>query len=69
MLFGTLADNVGRRIIYATCLLLLSLSSVGLALVPTSDYWLLLFLRCFQSAGSASTISLGMIVVLFTLYW
>ncbi|ESK88355.1 major facilitator superfamily [Moniliophthora roreri MCA 2997] len=59
MLFGTLADNVGRRLIYATCLLILCLSCVGLALVPTNAYWLLLLLRCIQSAGSASTIALG----------
>ncbi|KAJ3973651.1 major facilitator superfamily domain-containing protein [Lentinula raphanica] len=59
MLFGTLADYVGRRIIYASCLLILSLTCVGLALCPTSDYWLLLLLRCLQSTGSASTIALG----------
>ncbi|KAJ4486629.1 major facilitator superfamily domain-containing protein [Lentinula edodes] len=59
MLFGTLADNVGRRIIYASCLLILSLTCVGLALIPTSAYWLLLLLRCLQSTGSASTIALG----------
>ncbi|KAK1225103.1 hypothetical protein PQX77_011972 [Marasmius sp. AFHP31] len=59
MVFGTLADKVGRRLIYASCLLILSLSCVGLALVPVDAYWLLLLLRCFQSAGSASTIALG----------
>jgi hypothetical protein len=42
------------------CLLTLSLSCVGLALVPTSDYWLLMLLRCLQATGSASTIALGM---------
>ncbi|KDR74378.1 hypothetical protein GALMADRAFT_250288 [Galerina marginata CBS 339.88] len=59
MLWGPLSDHVGRRPISAACLLLLSLSCVGLALVPTSDYWLLMFLRCFQAAGSASTIAIG----------
>lgn len=54
-----LTYQVGRRIIYASCLLILSLTCVGLALTPTSDYWLLLLLRCFQSTGSASTIALG----------
>ncbi|KAJ6573483.1 MFS general substrate transporter [Mycena vulgaris] len=43
MFWGTLSD----------------LSCVGLALTPTHDYWLLLFLRCFQAAGSASTIAIG----------
>jgi MFS family permease len=30
-----------------------------MALCPTDQFWLLLFLRCFQSGGSASTIALG----------
>ncbi|KAK0500560.1 major facilitator superfamily domain-containing protein [Armillaria luteobubalina] len=59
MLFGTMADQVGRRPVFAACLLILSLSCIGLALVPTSDYWLLVVLRCLQAAGSASTIALG----------
>ncbi|KAJ7211081.1 MFS general substrate transporter [Mycena rebaudengoi] len=59
MFWGTLADSWGRRPMFVGCLALLSLSCIGLALVPTNDYWLLLLLRCFQSAGSASTIALG----------
>lgn len=59
MLWGTLADRFGRRPVYLACLSLLMLSSIGLALVPTNAYWLLLVLRCFQAAGSASTIALG----------
>ncbi|KAJ7718296.1 MFS general substrate transporter [Mycena maculata] len=59
MFWGTLSDSYGRRHIFIMCLLLLALSCVGLALTPTSDYWLLLLLRCFQSAGSASTIAIG----------
>ncbi|KAK0466462.1 MFS general substrate transporter [Desarmillaria tabescens] len=59
MLFGTMADQVGRRPMFAGCLLILSLSCIGLALVPTSAYWLLVVLRCAQAAGSASTIALG----------
>ncbi|KAJ7121965.1 major facilitator superfamily domain-containing protein [Mycena crocata] len=59
MFWGTLADSWGRRIMFICCLLLLSASCIGLALVPTNAYWLLLFLRCFQAAGSASTIALG----------
>ncbi|KAF7357983.1 MFS domain-containing protein [Mycena venus] len=59
MFWGTLADSWGRRLMFICCLLLLSVSCIGLALVPTNAYWLLLFLRCFQSAGSASTIALG----------
>jgi MFS family permease len=60
MFWGTLSDTLGRRPIAAACLLLLSLSCVGLALVPTSAYWLLMVLRCLQAAGSASTLAIGM---------
>ncbi|KAL5640286.1 hypothetical protein ACGC1H_007529 [Rhizoctonia solani] len=59
MLWGGLADRFGRRPVYLTCLLLLLLSSIGLALVPTNAYWLLMVLRCFQAAGAASMIALG----------
>lgn len=41
------------------CMVVLALSCVGLALVPTDAYWLLMLLRCIQAAGSASTIALG----------
>ncbi|KAF8898987.1 MFS general substrate transporter [Infundibulicybe gibba] len=59
MVWGTLSDYWGRRPALSGCLLVLSLSCVGLALVPTSDYWLLMLLRCLQAAGSASTIAIG----------
>lgn len=59
MFWGTIADNTGRRPIFLACLLVLCLSCIGLALVPTSAYWLLMLLRCIQSAGSASTVALG----------
>ena len=59
MFWGTLADHWGRRPIFLACMLVLSLACVGLALVPTNSYWLLMVLRCLQAAGSASTIALG----------
>ena len=59
MVWGTISDYFGRRPTTAACLLVLSLSCVGLALVPTSAYWLLMVLRCLQAAGSASTIAIG----------
>ncbi|KIK94767.1 hypothetical protein PAXRUDRAFT_827690 [Paxillus rubicundulus Ve08.2h10] len=59
MFWGTLADRLGRRPAFLACLLVLSAACTGLALVPTSDYWLLMFLRCTQAAGSASTVALG----------
>ena len=59
MFWGTLADRWGRRPMFMACMLVLSLACVGLALVPTNAYWLLMVLRCLQAAGSASTIALG----------
>ncbi|KZT34073.1 MFS general substrate transporter [Sistotremastrum suecicum HHB10207 ss-3] len=62
--WAPIADRYGRRLVFIMCLSTLSLSCVGLALTPTNAYWLLLLLRCFQAAGSASTvaISAGLIV-------
>ncbi|OBZ68525.1 Quinidine resistance protein 1 [Grifola frondosa] len=59
MFWGTLGDRWGRRPMFMSCMLVLSASCVGLALVPTHAYWLLMVLRCVQAAGSASTIALG----------
>ncbi|XP_006458736.1 hypothetical protein AGABI2DRAFT_183682 [Agaricus bisporus var. bisporus H97] len=59
MVWGTLSDNLGRRPIAGACLLILMLSCIGIALTPTSAYWLLLVLRCLQAAGSAPTLALG----------
>ncbi|KAI0068155.1 MFS general substrate transporter [Artomyces pyxidatus] len=59
MVWGTLSDRWGRRPVFLACLVTLSVSCVGLALVPTDAYWLLMLLRCIQAAGSASTIALG----------
>jgi len=59
MFWGILSDRCGRRPIMFACLATLSLSCVGLALVPTSAYWLLMLLRCLQATGSASTVALG----------
>ncbi|KAK7018867.1 MFS general substrate transporter [Favolaschia claudopus] len=63
MFWSIIADTYGRRHSFILCLLLLSLSCVGVALTPTHDYWLLLFLRCFQAAGSASTVAIMVGVV------
>lgn len=59
MIWGTLADRWGRRPMFMGCMLVLALACVGLGLVPTNAYWLLMVLRCLQAAGSASTIALG----------
>jgi MFS family permease len=67
MFWGTISDFFGRRPTTAACLLVLSLSCIGLALVPTSAYWLLMLLRGLQAAGSASTIAIGNIYLFLTL--
>ena len=59
MLWGPISDRYGRRLVFLGCLSVLVAASIGLALCPTDQFWLLLFLRCFQSGGSASTIALG----------
>ncbi|PSS05455.1 hypothetical protein PHLCEN_2v3835 [Hermanssonia centrifuga] len=59
MFWGTMADRWGRRPMFLACMLVLALACVGLALVPTNAYWLLMLLRCLQAAGSASTVALG----------
>ncbi|KAF1917802.1 major facilitator superfamily domain-containing protein [Ampelomyces quisqualis] len=59
MAWGPISDRHGRRLVYLVCLAILILSSIGMAVCPTDQFWLLLFLRCFQSGGSASTIALG----------
>lgn len=35
---GTLADYVGRRPIFLSCMLVLTVACIGLASTPTSDY-------------------------------
>ncbi|KAG9120905.1 hypothetical protein FRC07_003366, partial [Ceratobasidium sp. 392] len=63
LFWGVVADRLGRRPVYLMCLTLLLVSCIGLALVPTNAYWLLMLLRCVQAAGSASTIALGARVI------
>lgn len=59
MLWGTLADKVGRRPVFVACLFVLCIACVGLGLVPTDAYWLLVLLRCLQAMGSASTVAVA----------
>lgn len=47
-LFGALSDSYGRRPVYLLTLTLYLGANVGLALCPTSAFWLLLVLRALQ---------------------
>ncbi|KAL1682304.1 major facilitator superfamily domain-containing protein [Schizophyllum commune] len=59
MIWGPVSDFYGRRPTYLICFIILVMSCLGLALVPTNAFWLLLLLRCLQSAGCSSTTALG----------
>ncbi|EJD44901.1 MFS general substrate transporter [Auricularia subglabra TFB-10046 SS5] len=63
MIFGPLADLKGRRLAFISCITILCGSCIGMAVMPQDAYWLLVFLRCIQSAGSASTISISFGVI------
>ncbi|OQV09423.1 hypothetical protein CLAIMM_13548 [Cladophialophora immunda] len=60
-LFGSMADQVGRRPVYLLMFTLYVVANVGLALQGT--YPALLLLRMLQSAGGSATIGLGYGVV------
>ncbi|KAI0727810.1 major facilitator superfamily domain-containing protein [Fomitopsis betulina] len=59
MFWGTSADRWGRRPMFNACMLILCAICIGIAVMPTDAYWLLMLLRCLQAAGSASTVALG----------
>lgn len=46
--FGAMSDSYGRRPVYIGTLIIYLGANIGLALMPTSAYWLLLFLRALQ---------------------
>lgn len=57
--FGALSDTYGRRPVYISTLTLYLGANIGLALCPTSAYWLLLVLRAVQATGGSAVISIG----------
>lgn len=46
--FGSASDSFGRRPVYISTLVVYMGANIGLALCPTSAYWLLLVLRALQ---------------------
>jgi len=57
--FGAASDSYGRRPILLLTMVVYMGANIGLALMPTSAYWLLLFLRAVQSTGGSAVISIG----------
>ncbi|KAK0216792.1 MFS general substrate transporter [Armillaria fumosa] len=59
MIWGPLSDRWGRRPCIIASLVILTFTCVGLALVPTNAFWLLMVLRFLQSAGCTGAVALG----------
>lgn len=57
--FGSMSDSFGRRPLYIGTLIVYLGANIGLALMPTTKYWLLLVLRALQSTGGSAVISIG----------
>lgn len=55
--FGTLSDHYGRRPAYLMCFVIYIGANIGLAL--QSSYSALVVLRCLQSTGASSTVTLA----------
>ena len=58
-IFGSMSDSFGRRPIYIGTLMVYMGANLGLALMPTTKYWLLLFLRILQATGGSAVVSIG----------
>ena len=57
LFWGSLSDTVGRRQIYIYSFLVYIAANIGLSFSP--NFIVLLIFRGLQSAGSASTVSIG----------
>lgn len=57
--FGSMSDSFGRRPIYVGTLIVYMGANIGLALMPTSAYWLLLVLRALQVRSLSSLVREG----------
>lgn len=54
-----MSDSIGRRPVYIMTLAIYVGACIGLALTPTSAYWLLLVLRMVQATGGSAVIAIG----------
>jgi MFS family permease len=57
--FGSASDTYGRRPVFMATMVIYIGANIGLALMPTSAYWLLLVLRAIQSTGGSAVIAIG----------
>ncbi|CAN3357537.1 quinidine resistance protein 2 [Diutina catenulata] len=57
VIFSTLSDQMGRRVIILTCLLVYVLANIGLA--TNSNFAGLMGIRCLQAFGVASTVTVS----------
>lgn len=57
LLWGPLSDTLGRRPIYISSFVVYIIANLVLSFTP--NYVVLLLFRALQSAGSASTVSIG----------
>ncbi|GFZ51213.1 hypothetical protein JCM24511_08971 [Saitozyma sp. JCM 24511] len=58
-LFGAMSDSFGRRPLYLATLSVYCGATAGLACMPISQYWVLLFLRGLQSTGGSAIVAIG----------
>lgn len=61
LFWGPLSDTLGRRPIYMASFALYILANIVLSFSP--NFPVLLIFRGVQSAGSASTVSIGMLIL------
>ncbi|CED83984.1 Synaptic vesicle transporter SVOP and related transporters (major facilitator superfamily) [Phaffia rhodozyma] len=61
--WGSMADVFGRRPVYLLTMAIYIASCIVIAVLPTSAFWALLFLRVVQAFGGSSVIAIGAGVV------
>ncbi|OJJ50237.1 hypothetical protein ASPZODRAFT_128863 [Penicilliopsis zonata CBS 506.65] len=56
---SNLSDFLGRRPVIMACMALYIIACIGIALTPTSDFWLLMVFRALQACGGSPAIATG----------